>query len=88
MLNSKKSGLGNQTQSRTALALVAATFLVGGCVTEASAKSRHHRHHHHHHQARAATEGATGTSWRDAKAAITPSTGRTQLLRCGLLLRQ
>ncbi len=74
MLNSKKSGLGNQTQSRTALALVAATFLVGGCVTEASAKSRHHRHHHHH-QARATTEGATGTSWRDAKAAITPSTG-------------
>ena len=74
MLNSKKSGLGNQTQSRTALALVAATFLVGGCVTEASAKSRHHRHHHHQ-QARAATEGATDTSWRDANASIAPSSG-------------
>ena len=69
MLNSKKSGLGNQTQSRTALALLAATFLVGGCVTEASAKSKHHRHHH----ARAATDAAKGTSWRDANAAITPS---------------
>lgn len=69
MLNSKKSGLGNQTQSRTALALVAATFLIGGGVTEASAKSKHHRHHH----ARAATEAAKGTSWRDANAAITPS---------------
>jgi peptidoglycan lytic transglycosylase len=75
MVNSKKSGLGNRTQSRTALALVAATFLVGGGVTEASAKSRHHRHHHHHHQARATTEGAAGTSWRDANAAITPSSG-------------
>ena len=75
MVNSKKSGLGNRTQSRTALALVAATFLVGGGVTEASAKSRHHRHHHHHHQARATTEGAAGSSWRDANAAITPSSG-------------
>jgi rare lipoprotein A len=74
MVNSKKSGLGNRTQSRTALALVAATFLVGGGVTEASAKSRHHRHHHHQ-QARAATEGATDTSWRDANASIAPSSG-------------
>jgi rare lipoprotein A len=71
MLNSKKSGLENKTQSRTALALVAATFLVGGGVTEASAKSKHHRHHHHH--ARATTEAPKGTSWRDANAAITPS---------------
>ena len=75
MVNSKKSGLGNRTQSRTALALVAATFLVGGGVTEASAKSRHHRHHHHHQQARAATQGATDTSWRDANASIAPSSG-------------
>jgi rare lipoprotein A len=74
MVDSKKSGLGNRTQSRTALALVAATFLVGGGVTEASAKSRHHRHHHHQ-QARAATEGATDTSWRDANASIAPSSG-------------
>ncbi|MFL6793119.1 MAG: septal ring lytic transglycosylase RlpA family protein [Bradyrhizobium sp.] len=74
MLHSKKSVLGNRTQSRTALAIVAATFLAGGGITEASAKSRHHqhRHHHHHHQARTATEGA---SWRNANAAIAPSSG-------------
>jgi rare lipoprotein A len=75
MLNSKKSALGNRTQSRAALAVVAATFLVGGGVSEASAKSRHHHRHHHHHHARAATEGAAGTSWRDANAAIAPSSG-------------
>ena len=51
MLNTKKSALGTLTRSRTALAVIAATLLVGGSVTEASAKSRHHhyRHHHHHH---------------------------------------
>lgn len=66
MLNIKKATLGNLTQSRTALALVAATLLVGGSVTEASAKSRHHHHrHHHHHHAR-----AEGSSWRDANASI------------------
>ncbi|MCA1454831.1 septal ring lytic transglycosylase RlpA family protein [Bradyrhizobium sp. BRP22] len=63
MLNKKK----------TAFALVAATFLVGGSITEASAKPRHrHHHHHHHHHARAATDGA---SWRNANAAFAPSTG-------------
>ena len=49
MLNTKKLLPGSITRSRTALALIAATLLVGGSVTEASAKSRHHRHHHHHH---------------------------------------
>jgi len=74
MLNSKKPTLGTGTQSRTALAFVAATLLIGGTVTEASAKSRHYhqRHYHHHHQARAASEGA---SWRDANASIAPSSG-------------
>jgi rare lipoprotein A len=77
MVKSKKSALGTVTQSRTALAVVTATFLVGGGVTEASAKSRHyhHRHHHHHHHARAATDGAAGSSWRDANASIAPSSG-------------
>ena len=68
MLKSKKSALGNVTQSRTALALFAATLLVGGSVTEASAKS--HRHHHGHHQASSSPRG----SWLDANAAI-PSSG-------------
>jgi rare lipoprotein A len=74
MLKYKKPARGNATRSsRAALAVVAATFLVGGSITEASAKSRHHhqRHYHHHHQARAATDGAS----RDANAAFTPSTG-------------
>ena len=65
MLNLKKSTLGAKTQSRTAVAFVAATLLVGGSVTEASAKSRHHHYRHHHHHAR-----AEGGSWRDANASI------------------
>jgi rare lipoprotein A len=77
MLNLKKSTLGTKTQSRTALAFVAATLLIGGSVTEASAKSRHYHHrYHHHHHARAATEAAAaGSSWRDANASIAPSSG-------------
>jgi rare lipoprotein A len=75
MLNSTKSALGAVTRSRTALAMVAATFLVGGCVTEASAKSRHHPRHTHHHHAHHALNGAEHGSWRDANAAIAPSSG-------------
>ena len=47
MLTSKKSTAG-LTRSRAALALIAATLLVGGTATEASARARHHRHHVHH----------------------------------------
>ena len=64
MLNTNKAALGNLTQSRTAFALIAATLLIGGSVTEASAKSRHHHHRHH-----AATQ-STGGDWRDANASI------------------
>jgi rare lipoprotein A len=61
MLNLKKSASGNPTRSRAALALVAGTVLLGGGITEASAKShRHHRHAHH----------AATSSWRDANASI------------------
>src|SRR3981081_1697515 len=70
MLISKNLTLGTVTQSRTALALFAATLLVGGSVTEASAKSRHHRHHHSH-----LANGSSGGFWRDANAAIAPSSG-------------
>lgn len=74
MLNTNKLALGNVTRSRTALALFAATFLVGGSFTEANAKSRHHHRHHHSHHA--ASEGASqGTSWRDANASIGTSSG-------------
>ncbi|HKS18713.1 MAG TPA: septal ring lytic transglycosylase RlpA family protein [Bradyrhizobium sp.] len=76
MLKSKKSALGIVTRSHTALGLLAATFLAGGSITEASAKSRHH-HHRHHHVAKhlsKASDGASARSWRDANAAI-PSSG-------------
>ena len=63
MLKFKKSAPGNPTRSRTALALVAGTVLLGGGITEASAKS--HRHHHRHHAHHAAS-----SSWRDANASV------------------
>ena len=72
MLNTNKLGPGSITRSRTALALIAATLLVGG-VTEASAKSRHHhRHHHHAHQA----AKAASSDWRDANASMGSTGGR------------
>ena len=79
MLTAKKPALGNTTQSRTAFAIVAATLLVGGSVTDASAKSRHHHHHHHrHHHSHHASNSPGGSpngSWRNANAAIAPSSG-------------
>ena len=64
--------LGSVTRPRTALAFVAATLLIGGTATEASAKSRHHHHrsHHHHH-----ADASEGSNWREANAAISPSSG-------------
>ena len=73
MLTTKNPTLGKVTQSRTALALIAATLLVGASATEASAKSRHHHQRHHHHSHHAAK--STGGSWLDANAAIAPSSG-------------
>jgi rare lipoprotein A len=60
MFNIKFSA-GQIAGSRTALAIVTATLLVGGTATEASARSRHHHHyrhhhHHHHHAARDVSE--------------------------------
>jgi len=75
MLISKKAAPGNVTRSRTALALVAATLLVGGSITEASAKSHRHHGHHHSHHASNSSDGASSGSWRDANAAIAPSSG-------------
>jgi rare lipoprotein A len=74
MIQYQKSALGNITQSRTALALFAATFLLGGGITEASAKSRHHHGYRHHHHASNASEdsssGSSNGSWRDANASV------------------
>ena len=85
MLTSRILKAGQVTRSRAAYAVVAATLLVGGSATEASAKSRHHHHYaqrHHHHLAHAqSNDGATsgpsswGSSWRNANAAILPSSG-------------
>src|SRR5437868_8043229 len=62
MLKTKKSASG-VTRSLSATAPIAATILAGG-LSEASAKSKKH-----HHRA------TTSSSWRDANAAMTPSSG-------------
>ena len=67
MLTFKNPARGN---SRTALGLFAAIVLVGGSTTEASAHRYHHHHHHFHHH-----HAGNGGSWRDANAAIAPSSG-------------
>jgi rare lipoprotein A len=67
MLSFKNPALGTVTQSRTALALFAATLLIGGSVPEASAKSRHHHHRDHH--------AGNSSSVREANAAIVPASG-------------
>src|SRR5258707_7874178 len=91
MLISNILKAGQITRSRTAFAFVAATLLVGGSATEASARSRHHHHYahrHHHHVAQAPSNdgaaawgssswGSSGSSWRNANAAIAPSSGRS-----------
>jgi rare lipoprotein A len=75
MLKLKNPRLGHLTRPRTALTVLAATLLIGGSITEASAKSQRHRHHgHHHHHASNSPTGSSG-SWRNANAAITPSWG-------------
>ena len=75
MLKFKRPTLGKLTHSRTALALFAATLMVGGSVSEASARSRHHHRHHHHHHSHHASNSPTNSSWRDANASIAPSSG-------------
>jgi rare lipoprotein A len=74
MLNTKKSTTGTVNRSHTALALIAATLLVGATTTEASARSRHH--HGYHHVASQASVDAKG-SWKNANAMVHASTGRS-----------
>ena len=61
--------LGSVTRPRTAVAFVAATLLVGGTATEASAKSKRH------HQRHAQTEANATSDWRNANASMTPTSG-------------
>ena len=70
MLNTNNVAPGTLTRSRTALALFAATLLVGGSISEASAKSRHHRHHSHH---ASHAHKAKSNNWLDANASMGPS---------------
>ena len=72
MLNTNNVAPGTLTRSRTALAFIAATLLVGGTISEASAKSRHHRHHSHH---ASHAHKANSSNWLDANASIAPSGG-------------
>jgi rare lipoprotein A len=78
MLNAKNLVPGKLTRSRTAVAVIAAALLVGGSITEASAKSRHHRHHHHHHHSHHASKARSADSnWLNANASIgSQSSGR------------
>jgi rare lipoprotein A len=69
MLNAKKSTAGALTRSQAALALIAATLLVGAS-TEASA--RHHGRIHH-----ASSEEPSKSSWRDANAMAPAGTGHS-----------
>jgi rare lipoprotein A len=55
------------TRLRPAILAIAATLLVGGIATEASAKSRHH-HRHHAHVVSHKSDGGSDKSWRDASA--------------------
>jgi len=67
MLQYGISKLGKIARPRTALAMLTATLLLGGTISEASAKSRHHHHrHHHHHRA----HHASNASLMDAKASL------------------
>ena len=73
MLTTKKSTAGTLTRLHTALALLAASLLVGASTTKASARSRHHGHHAIHHASRNSDEG----SWRDANAMAHAGSGHS-----------
>jgi rare lipoprotein A len=75
MIVSKKATLGTVTRSRTALAVVAATVVFGGGISEASARGRHHHGYHHHHHGYHHASASEGSSWRDANASIAPLSG-------------
>jgi peptidoglycan lytic transglycosylase len=74
MLTTKIQALGNVTRLRVALAFFAALVLMGGSVSEASARTRHHHYSHHRHHHASNAPGAD-SSWRDANASIASSGG-------------
>jgi rare lipoprotein A len=70
MLKSMKSTAGALARPRTMLAVVAATLLIGGTATGASAKSRNQHHSHTAHK-------TSGTSLAHAHAHAGSGSGRT-----------
>jgi rare lipoprotein A len=72
MLELKKSAPGTGTRSRTAIALFVGTVLLGGGITEASAKSYRHYNRHHHH-----AHHAGNSSWRNASASVGSGSGNS-----------
>ena len=64
----KKAAAG-VTRSNTALVIIAATLLVGGTASGASAKSRHQREHRAHHVS-ASHDNDNGHDWRNANASL------------------
>jgi rare lipoprotein A len=57
---------------RMAVAMLAATVLIAGSVSEASARSRHHHHRHHHRAHHAAGPAAAQQSWGQSWGAQQP----------------
>jgi rare lipoprotein A len=77
MLTTKIQALGNVTRFRVALAFFAALVLMGGSVSEASARPHHHYSHHRHFHHHASNASGAESSWRDANASIASSGGRS-----------
>jgi len=65
---SKKLASGTSPRPCKALGVVAATLLIGGTATGASAKSRHH-HYHHGHYAHHTSMGSTDRSGGSSRSA-------------------
>ncbi|WP_438279067.1 septal ring lytic transglycosylase RlpA family protein [Nitrobacter sp.] len=72
MLHSQKPTLGFLMRPRMAVAMLAATVLIAGSVSEASARSRHHHHRHHHRAHHAAGPAAAQQSWGQSWGAQQP----------------
>ena len=70
MLYSQKTTLGFLIRPRTLAAVIAASVLIAGSVTGASAGWRNHHRHHHHHGHHAKSHGASGSSWLNANASF------------------
>src|SRR5262249_41074989 len=74
LMQTLKKPAAGVTRPRAAILAIAATLLVGGTATEASAKSRHHHHHRHYTHAghRAVANNGAAPALRGANA-MTPS---------------